>query len=368
MREYALTILLVSAVTYFMTPLVRRFAVRVNAMTEVRDRDVHAIPTPRLGGLAMLIGLGAGLFVAAQLPRLAEVFKDPTWIGVLAGGAIVCLVGALDDRFNLDALTKLAGQVVAAGVMVLGGIQMFWIPLPDRTVSLGTNVSVIITVVLVVATMNAINFVDGLDGLAAGIACIAAGAFFSYSWLLSFVNGLQRATTPTLVTAILVGMCIGFLPHNFHPAKLFMGDSGSMLIGLLLSAGTITLTGQVDPNAVGPGAQNPLPAALPLLVPIAVLAVPFVDVLFAVVRRTWAGRAPWAPDKLHMHHRLLRIGHSQRRAVLIMYSWAALIGGTVVATAFHGVPIVALSITAGCGVLALVAINIPRLVYRSRNR
>ncbi|MQA06837.1 MAG: undecaprenyl/decaprenyl-phosphate alpha-N-acetylglucosaminyl 1-phosphate transferase [Streptosporangiales bacterium] len=366
MREYALTILLVAAATYFSTPLIRRFAVRVKAITEVRDRDVHAIPTPRLGGIAMLIGLGVGLFVAAQLPQLAQVFKDTTWIGVLAGGAIVCLVGALDDRFTLDPLTKLAGQVVAAGVMVLSGIQMFWLPLPGMTLGLGNDHGVIITVLLVVAVMNAINFVDGLDGLAAGIAGIAAAAFFSYSWLLSYVNGLERATTPTLVTAILVGMCVGFLPHNFHPAKLFMGDSGSMLIGLLLSAGTITLTGQVDVNALGDGAQNPLPAVLPLLLPVAVLAVPFVDVLLAIVRRTWAGRAPWAPDKLHMHHRLLRIGHSQRRAVLIMYSWAALIGGTVVATAFHGVPMLLLTITAGIGVLALVLVNIPRLLVRRK--
>lgn len=366
MREYVLTVLLVAAVTYFTTPVARRFAVRVGAMTAVRDRDVHAIPTPRLGGLAMYVGLAAGLFVAAQLPRLSVVFIDKTWLGVLLGGGIVVLVGALDDRFTLDPLTKLSGQVVAAGVMVLSGIQMVWLPLPWVTMALGRDLGVIVTVLLVVAMMNAINFVDGLDGLAAGIAGIAAAAFFSYSWLLSFVNGLQRATAPTLFTAILVGICIGFLPHNFHPAKLFMGDSGSMLIGLLLAAGMVTLTGQVGVDSLT--SIGVLPTALPLLVPVAVFAVPFVDMLLAVLRRTLSGKAPWAPDKLHMHHRLLRIGHSQRRAVLIMYSWAALIAGTVVATAFHGVPIVILSITAGCGVLALVAINIPRMVARWKSR
>lgn len=366
MREYVLTLLVVAAATYFTTPLARRFAIRIKAMTEVRDRDVHAIPTPRLGGLAMFVGLAVGLFVAAQLPRLSVVFSDTTWLGVLVGGAIVCLVGALDDRFSLDALTKLSGQVVAAGVMVLSGVQLLWLPLPGQTIGLGRDLGVVLTVVLVVATMNAINFVDGLDGLAAGIAGIASAAFFSYSWLLSHVNGLSTATSPTLVTAILVGVCVGFLPHNFHPAKLFMGDSGSMLIGLLLSAGMITLTGQVDVPVLT--SANVLPAALPLLVPVAVFAVPFVDVLLAIVRRVWAGKPPWAPDKLHMHHRLLRIGHSHRRAVLIMYSWAALIAGTVVATAFHGIPMVLLSITAGCGVLALLAINVPRLVARWRGR
>ncbi|MGH3096578.1 MAG: MraY family glycosyltransferase [Streptosporangiales bacterium] len=364
MREYALVLLLVAAATYITTPLARRFAVRIKAMTVVRDRDVHAIPTPRLGGLAMFAGLVTGMWVAAQLPRLATVFSETTWLGVLAGGAIVCLVGALDDRFGLDPLTKLAGQVVAAGAMVLGGVQLLWLPLPTQTLSLDRNMGVIATVLLVVATMNAINFVDGLDGLAAGIVGIAALAFFSYSWLLSYVEGFQRATSPTLVTAILAGMCIGFLPHNFHPARLFMGDSGSMLIGLLLSAGTITLTGQVNVQVLsGPAA---LPTVLPLLVPVAVFAVPFVDMLFAVVRRTWAGKAPWAPDKLHMHHRLLLMGHSHRRAVLIMYSWAALIAFAVVAAAFHAVPYVVLSITAGCGVLALVALNIPRVVTRWR--
>jgi len=180
--------------------------------------------------------------------------------------------------------------------------------------------------------VNAMNFVDGLDGLAAGIAAISASAFFAYSYLLSVVEGFDRATLSTLVSAALVGACLGFLPHNFHRARLFMGDTGSMLIGLLLAACTITLLGRVDPNAIA--GVTVLPALLPLVLPIAVLAVPLVDLVMAVVRRTWAGHSPFHPDKGHLHHRILELGHSQTRAVLLMYGWAATLAGTVVAMAF----------------------------------
>jgi len=177
--------------------------------------------------------------------------------------------------------------------------------------------------------VNAINFVDGLDGLAAGIIGIGSLAFFAFSYLLSVEEGIDRATTATLITAILAGMCIGFLPHNFNPARIFMGDSGSMLSGLLLSASVITLAGKLDPYAVGD--TTLLAPLVPLLLPFAVLAVPLVDLLLAVVRRTGARRSPFAPDKQHLHHRLLEIGHTQRHAVLVMYLWAAAlaIGSTV---------------------------------------
>lgn len=362
MREYALTLAAVASVTYVLTPVVRRLALAVGALARVRDRDVHAIPTPKLGGLAMYGGLAAGLIVASRLPTLQRIFVSSVARGVLLGGALLVLLGALDDRFELDALTKLAGQVLAAGVMVLQGVQLLFLPFPHVEVSLGADIGVPATVVLVVLTINAVNFLDGLDGLAAGIVAIAALAFFAYSYTLSVVHHFDVATAPTLLTAICAGVCVGFLPHNFNPARVFMGDSGSMLLGLMLAAATVSLTGQVDANAINN--LGVFPALLPLLVPLAVLAVPLVDLVLAVIRRTRAGVAPWSPDKAHLHHRLLMIGHSHTRAVLIMYFWSALIAGTAVAVSItHGlVPV----LTVGGVLAALLVLVSSRPHWRAR--
>ncbi len=370
MREYLLTLTVAAAASFLLTPLARRFAVRVGAMTEVRDRDVHAIPTPRLGGLALLLGFGAALLVASKLPLLQQVFTtsyDP--VALLAGAAVITGVGMADDLWGLDAVTKLAGQVLAAGVMVLFGVQLLWLPIPlpaVGTLSLGPEAGVVLTVAVVVLTINAVNFVDGLDGLAAGIVGIAAVAFFSYSYLLTVEKNIARAATATLVTAALTGLCLGFLPHNFNPARVFMGDSGSMLIGLLLAGATVSMTGQVDPGAVN--ATDVIPTLLPLVLPVAVLAVPLADLVLAVVRRTRAGRAPWAPDKQHLHHRLLEIGHSHARAVVIMYLWSAIIAfGAVTASFVRG----ALPLVGAVGaalLLGAVTVALPRLGRARRLR
>ena len=227
------------------------------------------------------------------------------------------------------------GQVLAAGLMALQGIAVIWLPI-GGTFVLDPITSVLFTVLIVLISINAINFIDGLDGLAAGIVAVAAGAFFAYAYLLSVEQGLERATLATLVSVLLVGMCVGFLPHNVYPARIFMGDTGSMLLGLLLAASTITLSGQIDPSSVAGGAL--LPTLLPILLPVAVMAVPLVDLGLAVIRRTRAGRNPFAPDKQHLHHRLMEMGHSQRRAVLIMYAWTALLAGAAVAAAFVPLP------------------------------
>jgi UDP-GlcNAc:undecaprenyl-phosphate GlcNAc-1-phosphate transferase len=209
-------------------------------------------------------------------------------------------------------------------------------------------------------TINAINFIDGLDGLAAGVVAIASLSFFAYSYELSVVHHFDRATAPTLLTAVLAGACIGFLPHNFNPARIFMGDSGSMLLGLVLSAATLSLTGQLDPNALP--ADDFAPGLLPLLLPLAVFAIPFGDLVLAVVRRSRAGMAPWAPDKRHLHHRLLTLGHSHARAVLMMYMWSALIaGGTVTVALSHGRPLLVISVVLIGAAMLIVASNIPRL-------
>jgi UDP-GlcNAc:undecaprenyl-phosphate GlcNAc-1-phosphate transferase len=368
-REYALVFLVAASVTYLLTPLSRRFAVRIGAMAEPRDRDVHAIPTPRMGGVAMYGGVLAALLVAAHLPVLrtvAQTYDEPRSIAI-AGGLIV-LLGAVDDRWSLDPLTKLAGQIVAAGVMVLLGVRLASIVLPfmHSDVVLTNDVGVPLTVLLAVVLVNAINFIDGLDGLAAGVVGIAAAASFTFSYSLSADHQLLRAQPATLIAAILAGVCVGFLPHNFTPARVFMGDSGSMLIGLMLAASTTSITGEVDYGSAGrAGLSESLPLLVPVLVPVLVLAVPFVDLLLAVVRRTRAGRSPFSPDKAHIHHRLLELGHSQRRAVLLMYGWAALLGfGGVLISVSHG-PALPASVLAGIVMLALLTAALPRLRSRA---
>jgi UDP-GlcNAc:undecaprenyl-phosphate GlcNAc-1-phosphate transferase len=301
----------------------------------------------------MLGGFVAALAAASALPRLGRVFELSTDArGILAAAVIICAVGVADDLFNLDALTKFAGQVVAAGVMVASGVQLYWLPLPGGPLVLTPEMAVAVTVFTVLVTVNAVNFVDGLDGLAAGVVGIGALAFFSYSYLLAVVEGLSRMTLPALVSAALAGMCLGFLPANAHPARIFMGDSGSMPIGLLLAGGAIALTGQLDPQLLPQGSV--LPALLPLLLPVAVLAIPFIDLLAAVWRRTRAGRSPFAPDKQHLHHRLLDLGHSHRRAVAIMWVWAALVAfGVVLVSLVGGATTVIVVAVTGVGLVLL---------------
>jgi UDP-GlcNAc:undecaprenyl-phosphate GlcNAc-1-phosphate transferase len=331
-REYLLVFLVAAAATYLLTVIAREIALRTGAVAKVRDRDVHAVPIPYLGGLALLGGLITAYVVARQLPFLSHsdpfVFRDAGI--VLVAGALICAVGVLDDLFELDALTKLGGQVLAAGFLIAFGIQYYFFPGPDDVqYTIDSAQGALLTGFIVVATVNAVNFVDGLDGLAAGVVGIGAAAFFVYCYQLSSFNNVTLATTGALLSASLAGACAGFLPHNFHQARLFMGDSGSMLIGLVLSASAVTLTGQFSASQITEGAAGSqaslLPTLLPLLLPISILVVPIVDLVLAVVRRTRAGRSPFAPDKQHLHHRLLEIGHSHRRAVLIMWMWAALV-------------------------------------------
>nr|WP_207208863.1 MraY family glycosyltransferase [Nocardioides oleivorans] len=325
MREYLLVFLVALSVTYLLTVVAREIALRTGAVAQVRDRDVHAEPIPYLGGLAMLGGLVAAYVVAQRLPFLGGqseffVFNDAGV--VLLAGALVCAVGVIDDIFDLDALTKLGGQVLAAGLLVALGVRFYYFPGPDGVqFSLDDAQGALLTLVVVIGTMNAVNFVDGLDGLAAGVVGIGAAAFFFYCYMVSDQNNLTLATTGALLSAALAGACAGFLPHNFHPARLFMGDSGSMLIGLVLSASALTLTGQFVGMPATEG-NSLFVTVLPVLLPISLLMVPMVDLVLAVVRRTRAGRSPMSADKQHLHHRLLEIGHSQRRAVLIMWMWA----------------------------------------------
>lgn len=360
MREYLLCLAAAAAATYLLTPLSRTWALRFGAIAEVRDRDVHADTTPRWGGLAMFGGLTVAVLIANHLPLMSTIFSDKRQITALGLAALIIVVlGLIDDRFGLDAPTKFVGQILAAGVMSLQGVSIAWLPINGTTI-LDPVLSMAVTVFIVVLSINAVNMVDGLDGLAASIVGVGATAFFTYTYFLSVANGYQRAALATLVSAALVGVCAGFLPHNWFRARVFMGDTGSMLLGLLMAASSVMVTGQVDPGALENGSL--LPAFLPIILPFSILAVPLTDLALAVIRRSRKGRSPFSPDKQHLHHRLLKLGHGQERAVLIMSTFTAVIAFGAVSTAF--VPIWATVLGIAVGAIALFAwvMNPPRSV------
>lgn len=374
MREYLLTLCVAAAVTYLLTGPVRKFAIAAGAMPQIRARDVHREPTPRLGGIAMFGGLCAGLITASQLTNIGEVFTlsdEPR--ALLSGAGLIWLLGVLDDKWGVDALVKLGGQMIAAGVMVLQGLTILWLPVPGvGNIALTPLQGTLLTVALVLITINAVNFVDGLDGLASGMVCIAAAAFFMYAYRIWYGYGIEAAAPATLFAAILMGMCLGFLPHNMHPARIFMGDSGSMLIGLVLAAGAVSITGQVDPDLMVQHAgsersavKTMVPLYMPLLLPLTIIAVPVADLVLAIVRRTWNGQSPFAADRGHLHHRLLEIGHSHSRAVLIMYFWSALIAFGTVAFSVQSTSLVMVLAVVLLSAVGLVVLLLPRFTPRT---
>ena len=337
MREYLLAMTVGLAVTLLLGGPIRALSIRFGLVPAIRDRDVHQTPIPRMGGLAMFAGLAAALTVAKHFPMLERnVYHTADTVQALLWGAfLVVVLGVVDDKFELDPLTKLAGQIFAASVMVVKGIQISWLVIPGiGIVAVDPTLSIVLSVFVVLLLMNAVNFVDGLDGLAAGITCIAGLASFAYCYRLAISYKLTGATAPALIAIVTVGVCLGFLAHNWDPARMFMGDTGSMLLGMLLAATSITIMGGIDPNQLGEythpvtltsTVHKLVPAYLPLIMPVSVTLLPIADMVMAVVRRTKAGMSPLAADKGHLHHRMLQIGHSKRRAVLIMYFWAALV-------------------------------------------
>ncbi|WP_454729689.1 MraY family glycosyltransferase [Cellulosimicrobium protaetiae] len=374
MRVYLLVMLVAAVVTFLATPFARWVALRTGAITAVRDRDVHTIPTPRLGGLAMLLGLVVAVVFASQMPFLESVFvsevagrlvADSRAWGIVGAAAIVCLLGIADDIWDLDWMTKLAGQVLAAGFMAAQGVVLFTLPLGigEQQLIWSSRLQLAATILVVVVAMNAVNFVDGLDGLAAGLVAIGGTAFFVYSYVLTQkASADDYSSLATLVIAALVGICVGFLPHNFHPARIFMGDSGSMVLGLVMSAASIVVTGKIETDALS-GAQQ-IPAFIPILLPLAVILLPLLDMGMAVVRRVARGRSPFHPDRMHLHHRMLAIGHSHRRAVLILYVWTAVFAFAAVALVqwhWHGVAV-------GLAVAVLVSAVLTLGPLRTRGR
>jgi UDP-GlcNAc:undecaprenyl-phosphate/decaprenyl-phosphate GlcNAc-1-phosphate transferase len=370
-REYLVTLLVTAAITYLLTPLVRRGAIKVGAMEPARDRDVHEVPVPLLGGLAMYGGLAAGLLVASEMSSLHAVFAGSRLAaGLLLAGGVIVVVGFVDDRWGLSPISKLAGQVAAGAIVVWSGAQLSWLPAPfGGTLIPTTNETTALTILVVVATINAVNFIDGLDGLAAGVVCIAAIFLFVYYFRLTQVIDLREQAGPTLVSAVLAGACLGFLPHNFHPARILMGDTGSMLLGLLVAYVPILSITWLDPASLAGHAAysghtaNRFPEVLPLLLPATILLIPYADLLLAVLRRTRAGLSPLAPDQKHLHHRLLAIGHSHRSSVLIMYLWATLFSGGVVWLSITRTRLVILAVMTLAAVLALLLMSMPRLRF-----
>jgi UDP-GlcNAc:undecaprenyl-phosphate GlcNAc-1-phosphate transferase len=369
MREYLYILMIAAAVTYLLTPLVRRGAIAIDAQHAPRSRDVHMAPTPLLGGLAMYGGLVAALLVADRLSYLQQAFPSSrTIVGLLLAAGLLVVIGIVDDRWEIGAIPKLAGQIAAGGIVAWSGAFLGWIPLPGgETLLLEPDLSYTITILIVVATINAVNFIDGLDGLAAGVVAISALAFMVYSYTLTNSVGIPSQTVPAVVSAVLAGICIGFLPHNFHPARIFMGDTGSMLLGLLLAYGPISSTATLDQNILVNYASatshpvNRFATILPLLLPVAILIIPYTDLLLAVVRRMRAGKSPFSADRQHLHHRLQNMGHSHRQTVLLMYLWAALFSGTVVGLSAIRVALIYLVLATVGAVIALLLATMPGL-------
>jgi UDP-GlcNAc:undecaprenyl-phosphate GlcNAc-1-phosphate transferase len=346
------------------TPVVRRLALRYGAIDRPSDRKVHPRPTPTLGGQALWLAVLAGLAAAYLLPAFRGLFRvssEP--LGVVLAATVIVVLGSVDDVRGISAPAKVAGQILAGGLLILNGVQLDYVWFPGiGIVSLSPDLAAPLTLLIVLVIVNAVNLIDGLDGLAAGVVAIAAAAFFTYAQETG--EALYAGPSPaSLFSVAVAGAAVGFLPWNFHPARIFMGDSGSMLLGLVLAAATISGVGRTDAPTNTDLAALAIPAAIPLLV----LAVPFVDVVWAIFRRLRRGRPWYLPDKEHIHHRLLDIGHTHRQAVLLMYLWSGLLAASALAITFiRSQTLVAVFLVA-VG-LILVGTAVPRMLRRANGR
>jgi UDP-GlcNAc:undecaprenyl-phosphate GlcNAc-1-phosphate transferase len=308
------------AVTTLLTPLAARFAKRVGAVSKISDRGLGTRETPLLGGLAIL----AGVLVAAII-WMPATFRLPRIVGgtaqgevhtwwVLAGACLIAIVGGIDDAFELRPQWKLLGQVAAAIIAVEAGVVVTDVTVPFVGALQFPNTGGVLTVIWLVGLMNVVNLSDGVDGLAAGLCTIDGIAFA----VIAFDLGVAPAGVLAALTA---GAALGFLFHNFHPASVFMGDSGANLLGYLL--GVAAVIGSLKTNAV-----------VALVVPLFILAVPFLDTGFVVAKRLKYRRKPWSADANHFHHRMARIGFSQRKTVLYLYAWSVILAGAAVSLRF----------------------------------
>ncbi len=330
-REYIIVFAVAAAVTWGSTFAVRVMAKRHAIVVMPDAQRVHERPTATVGGTAMYLGMLAAIAVASQMPAFSAVFQgNSAPMGVVLAATVMFAVGFMDDLREMSPPAKLAGQVLSAMVLYFFGVSMlfFHVPLASTTLVLSPDWAVLATVLWVAIMANSVNFIDGLDGLAAGIVAIAAAAFFVYSHQLGAVGNITTANAGPLIAVVTLGVCAGFLPHNFHPAKIFMGDGGALLLGLLMAAATMLIGGRSAGSTGGRSGETYFFFA-PLFIPFFILGVPLVDMAFAFVRRTASRTGFSTPDKNHLHHRLLRLGHGHRRSVLILWAWTAVLSGFV---------------------------------------
>ncbi len=348
MLDYVAVLAVAALGTYGLTFVVRRLAPRVGAVVQPGSRRVHDRPTPTVGGAAMFLAFLAAMVVASQLPRFKPIFQNSSEpLGIVLGASIIFMVGLIDDLRDVSAPAKVAGQVLAASVLYFLGVTMFNFKVPFAGfIVLSPDLTPLLTVLWVVGIANAVNLIDGLDGLAAGIIAIAAGAFFVYGQRLVDLGVLSASNIGPLIAIVACGVCVGFLPHNFYRARVFMGDAGAMFLGLLMAGSTMVVGGRT-PDVSG----ETYFFFAPLFIPFFILGVPILDTAFAIVRRMARGSGLSTPDKDHLHHRLIRLGHGHRRSVLILWAWTAILSGFVLYPLFtrHGNAVIPFA-AAGLGV------------------
>jgi UDP-GlcNAc:undecaprenyl-phosphate GlcNAc-1-phosphate transferase len=339
MGDYAIVFAASLLTTLALTPVVRTLAVRRGVVVPPSERRVHERPTPNVGGIAMILGLLVGMGVAWGSGLFTDVFQSSSApLGIVAASVLIFFVGLLDELRKVhgegvSAPAKLAGMVLAGSVLSLAGVSTIFFRVPFLGVfSLTPDLSAFITVAWVVGMANAINLIDGLDGLAAGVTAIAAGCFFAYGLRLDDAGVLAPGNIGPLLAVITLGICLGFLPYNFHPARIFMGDCGALLLGLLMAASTMSVGGSTDAEFSG----SSYFFFAPLFIPLVILGVPIIDTAFAIVRRATRRAGVATADKEHLHHRLMRLGHGQRRSVLILWAWTALLSGMVLYPTYTG--------------------------------
>jgi UDP-GlcNAc:undecaprenyl-phosphate/decaprenyl-phosphate GlcNAc-1-phosphate transferase len=333
---YAFVGFVAALVTGVATPVVGWLARRRGWVVEPDDRRVHALPTPAIGGLAMYLGFLVAMFVASRLDRFAVLFDTSSEpVGVALAATVIFAVGFIDDLHPISAPAKVAGTAAAGVVLTVAGVTMFYFRIPFQgVIDVSADWVPLVTILWLLVMTNAINLIDGLDGLAAGIVAIASGTFFLYSQRLAELDLLAPGNIGPLLAALTLGICVGFLPHNFNPARIFMGDCGALLLGLLMAASTSVVGGRSDPSQ-GFSGQTYFFLA-PLVIPLVILGVPLLDTLFAIVRRASRRSGLATADKDHLHHRLMRLGHGQRRSVLILWLWTALLSGLVLYPTYTG--------------------------------
>ena len=328
---YLIVIVVGAVVTLVANRPARLISIRVGYTAQPDPRKVHEKVTPYGGGAAMFVGFCVALIVAFMIPRLRDIITSSNeMMGVLIATGVIFAVGVLDDFREMSAPAKVAGQVLAASILYFSGATMYQLKLPFAGfVVLGPSILPLITAGWVFAISNAVNLIDGLDGLAGGIVAIASGTLCVYGLRLEDLGLLPVTNVGPLIAALTCGICLGFLRDNFHPAKLFMGDAGALMLGLLMSASTMVIGGRTPPAS---GVTFFFFA--PLLIPVFILAVPLIDAVWAFLRRTVSGQGFHTPDKTHIHPRLMRLGHGHRRTVVILWLWTAVLCGFVLLPLF----------------------------------